>query len=356
MLSSRIQKVQNKIQEAKLDGFLITFLPHIRYVSDFAGSAGICLITNKSNYFISDGRYTQQASEEVKSYKLYTATDGLFSEISNQKLFKNNSHIGIDGNTLILSQLKELKKLFPKVHFIPKANFIDEIASIKDEFEIEQIIKASAITDRVFEKVLEIIKPGIRELDIAAEISYLQRTFGADKDAFEPIVASGTNSALPHARASTKIIRKSEMVTLDFGCVVNGYHSDMTRTIFVGKPKPKAVTIFNIVLEAQQKAIAAAKPGISVIKLDSVARDFIKDAGYGGYFKHSLGHGIGLQIHEQPKISASNKATLRAGNVVTIEPGIYIPNFGGVRIEDDIVIRNGYADIITKATKEQIVL
>ena len=146
------------------------------------------------------------------------------------------------------------------------------------------------------------------------------------------------------------------MLTLDFGCVVNGYHSDMTRTIFVGKPKPKAVKIYNIVLEAQQKAIAAAKPGTPVKELDSVARDFIKHAGYGEYFKHSLGHGIGLQIHEQPKISAFNKTTFRAGNVVTIEPGIYIPNFGGVRIEDDIVIRNGDADIITKSTKELIVL
>jgi Xaa-Pro aminopeptidase len=356
MLPSRLQNVQNKIQESKLDGFLITFLPHIRYVSNFTGSAGVCLLTNRTNYFISDGRYTQQASEEIKSFKLYTATDGLFSEISNLKLLKHNTYIGIDGNTLILSQLKELRKLFPKVHFIPKANFIDDIASVKDEFEIEQIVKAAAITDNVFEKILEIIKPGLRELDIAAEISYLQRTFGADKDAFEPIVASGTNSALPHARASTKIIRKSEMVTLDFGCVVNGYHSDMTRTIFIGKPKPKAVKIYNIVLEAQQRAITAAKPGISVKELDSVARDFINDAGYGEFFKHSLGHGIGLQIHEQPKISAFNKATLQEGNVVTIEPGIYIPNFGGVRIEDDIVIRNGDADIITKSIKERIVL
>lgn len=356
MLTNRLQKIRRKIQESKLDGFLITFLPHVRYVSSFSGTAGICLITNTSNYFISDGRYILQASEEVKSFKLITAADGLFSEISNRKLLKINSRIGVDGNTLILSQLKELRKLLPKVHFIPKASFIDGFASVKDEFEIEQIRKAVSITDHIFENILKIIKPGMRELDIAAEITYLQRTFGADKDAFEPIVASGKNGALPHAKASTKKICNGEMVTLDFGCVVNGYHSDMTRTIFIESPKQKAVKIYQTVLEAQQKTIAAAVPGISVKELDSVARNFIKDAGYGDYFNHSLGHGIGLQIHELPKLSAYNKAILQAGNVITIEPGIYIPDYGGVRIEDDVVIRDGPPEILNKSTKELTVL
>lgn len=356
MLTNRLQNIRRKIQESKLDGFLITFLPHVRYVSNFSGSSGICLITNKSNYFISDGRYIQQASEEVKSFKLITAADGLFSEISNRKLLKTNLRIGVDGNTLILSQLKELRKLFPKVHFIPKANFIDGIASVKDEFEIEQIRKAVSITDYIFENILKKIKPGVRELDIAAEITYLQRTFGADKDAFQPIVASGKNGALPHAKASTKKICNGEMVTLDFGCVFKGYHSDMTRTVFIGSPKQKAVKIYQTVLEAQQKTIAAAVPGISVKDLDSVARNFINDSGYGEYFNHSLGHGIGLQIHEPPKISAYNKALLQAGNVITIEPGIYIPDYGGVRIEDDVVIRDGPPEILNKSTKELTVL
>lgn len=356
MYPDRLQNIRDQIQESKLDGFLITFLPHVRYVSNFSGSAGICLITDKSNYFISDGRYMQQASEEVKFFKLITAIDGLFSEVSNRKLLKSNSRIGVDGNTLILSHLKELRKLFPKVQFIPKANFIDEIASVKDEFEIEQIRKAVSITDFIFENIIKKIKPGMRELDIAAEITYLQRTFGADKDAFQPIVASGKNSAFPHAKASTKKICTGEMVTLDFGCVVNGYHSDMTRTVFIGSPRQKAVKIYKTVLKAQQKTIAAAVPGISVKDLDSVARDFIKDSGYGEYFSHSLGHGIGLQIHEQPKISAYNKAILQAGNVITIEPGIYIPEYGGVRIEDDVVIRDGPPEILNKSTKELTVL
>jgi Xaa-Pro aminopeptidase len=356
MFSSHLKKVKRKINESLLEGFLITSLPHVRYVSSFSGTKGICLITSRQNYLLLDSRYTIQAKKEVSGFNIVTAKDDLFTEISNRKLIQNDIRIGIDGNTMFLSQLKELRKLFPKVHFIPKANFIDEIAAKKDRSEIEQIKKATVISDMVFEKILHTIKPGIRELDIAAEISYLHKTLGADRDGFEPIVASGINSALPHARASSKKIRNNEIVTLDFGCVVTGYHSDLTRTIFIGKPKRKALKIFEIVLEAQLKAIAAAKSGMPVKDLDAISRNHIKKAGYGEYFGHALGHGIGLQIHEQPKISGINKAMLEEGNVITIEPGIYIPDFGGVRIEDDIVIKNNSSEVLTKASKEICIL
>lgn len=350
------KKVCSRLSDFKLDCFLITSLPHVRYISGFSGSAGLCLVFNNSKYFITDKRYTEQAAKEISGWKIIPSKNELFETIAENNLIPNNSRIGIDGNHLTFAQYQNLKKIFPDNRVLPKAGFIEEVAIVKDAYEIEQITKAVEISDQVFLKILNIIKPGIRELDISAEITFLHKKCGAERDAFEPIVASGKNSALPHAKASTKIICKGDIVTLDFGCVVNGYHSDLTRTIIIGEPKRKAIKIYQTVLEAQQKTIAAAVSGISVKELDSVARNFIKDAGYGDYFNHSLGHGIGLQIHEPPKLSAYNKAILQAGNVITIEPGIYIPNFGGVRIEDDVVIRDGSPEVLNKSSKELIVL
>lgn len=352
--------IQNKVccrlSNFKIDCFLITPLRHVRYISGFSGSAGSCLIFNNSKYFITDKRYIEQAAKEISGWKIISSQKDIFETISENNLIPNNYRVGIDGNHLTFTQYQNLKKLFPNNRILPKAGFIEDVAIVKDTYEIEQITKAVEISDEVFSKILNIIKPGIREFDISAEITFLHKKLGAERDAFEPIVASGKNSALPHAKASTKKICKGDIVTLDFGCVVNGYHSDLTRTIFIGEPKQKAVKIYQTVLEAQQKTITAAVSGISVKELDSIARNFIKDAGYGDFFNHSLGHGIGLQIHELPKVAADNKAILRAGNVITIEPGIYIPNFGGVRIEDDVVVRDVLPEVLNKACKELIVL
>lgn len=350
------KKIRNRLSEFKLDCFLITLRPHVRYVSGFSGTAGLCLIFNNSKYFITDKRYTKQAANEISGWKIITSKNDLFETIAENNLIPNNSRIGIDGNNLTFAQYQNLKKLFPNNRVLPKAGFIEDIAIVKDAYEIEQITKAVEISDKVFSKILNIIKPGIRELDISAEITYLHKKFGAERDAFEPIVASGTNSAFPHARSSSKKIRKGEILTIDIGCVVNGYNSDMTRTIFLGAPKSDAIKIYNTVLSAQLNAIEAATEGLTYKELDAVARNIITDAGYGEYFTHSLGHGVGLQIHEQPRLSAKTSGNLKSGTVVTIEPGIYIPNFGGIRIEDIIVIRNGSAKILNKSTKELIVL
>ncbi len=354
------KKIRSRLSEFKLDCFLITSLPHVRYISGFSGSAGLCLIFNNSKYFITDKRYTEQAAKETSGWKIIPSQNDIFEPIAENNLIKNNIRIGIDGNNLTFAQYQNLKKLFPNNRVLPKAGFIEDVAIVKDAYEIEQITKAVEISDKVFSKILNIIKPGIHELDISAEITYLHKKFGAERDAFEPIVASGINSAFPHARSSSKKLRQGDIVTIDIGCVVNGYNSDMTRTIFLGKPKPKAISIYRTVLEAQQKTIVAAVSGISVKELDSIARNFIKDAGYGDYFTHSLGHGVGLQIHEPPRLSAKTPGKLKAGTVVTIEPGIYIPDFGGVRIEDMIVIsqqRNKQLpNILTQSTKEMIIL
>lgn len=355
-LHHRISSLRADFAEMKIDAFLITFQPHLRYITGFSGSNGIALVTRDNAYLLTDGRYATQVKKETSGWKISITAQDLFDKLKEEKLLRPQMRIGFDGNTLVFTSYKRLKKIFPKVVFLPKVDTIERIAIRKDQYEIESIKRAVEITDSVFVEILPQLKPGVSELDIAAEISYRHKIHGAEGDGFAPIVVSGAKGALPHGKPSEKKIKKGEMVTLDFGSVYNGYHSDLTRTVGIGSLSGESKKIYNTVLEAQLKAIESAKAGIAAKELDRIARDYINKKGYGKYFKHSLGHGIGLQIHEQPRLSVLSKAVLKNGNVVTIEPGIYIPESGGVRIEDDIVITDGYPEILNKSPKDLIIL
>ena len=252
--------------------------------------------------------------------------------------------------------MKNLKKLLPLRHFIPATSILENITAVKDEKEIELIRSAAAISDKVFKKLLRLVRPGVRECDIAAEISYWHRKYGAECDAFDPIVASGERGALPHARASEKIIRRGELLVLDFGCCYRGYNSDITRTLAVGNPSGEMKKVYQIVLDAQMKAIDAVHSGVTARSIDAVARKHISRKGYGRYFIHSLGHGLGIHVHDPLRLSRLSNAVLTPGNVVTIEPGIYLPGRGGIRIEDDIVVRTNGCEILTTSSKELIVV
>lgn len=358
-MTSRIKKLRDQFEQLTIDAFLITFLPHLRYLSGFSGTSGIGLITHDAAYLITDGRYTTQARQQIQrgeqKWKIFIVQDSLFDAFDQKRLLRKGWRIGFDGNTLPYSTYQSLGRKFPAVRFVSKGWTIEKIAAVKDASEIKKIKHAVAITDCVFKEVLEILRPGIMELDIAAEISYRQRKHGAEADAFEAIVASGERGALPHGRASSKKIRRGELVTLDFGCVYEGYHSDLTRTVAVGKPMRESKKIYQIVLDAQSRAIEKAASGMLAKDLDAVARSYIKKMGYERYFNHSLGHGIGLQIHEPPRISSMSKARLQTGNVITIEPGIYIPKFGGVRIEDDVLITNGQCEVLNRSPKKLLI-
>ena len=233
---------------------------------------------------------------------------------------------------------------------------LENIASIKDDSELDFLRKAAEITDKVFDKIIQEIKIGVTEKEIASKISYYSKTMGDNEDSFDPIVASGVNGAKPHHTPSDKEIANNEFITMDFGAVYNGYHGDMTRTVFVGKPDEKQKRIYEIVLEAQIRGIKNVKPGITGKKLDSISRKYITDKGYGEYFGHGLGHGIGLVVHAEPRISQKNEKPLKANNVITIEPGIYIPKWGGMRIEDDVIVTKNGHEVITKSPKELIIL
>ena len=355
-MRSRLQKLRSLFDKLDINAFLVSFLPHLRYLSGFSGSSGLGIVTKRSAYLITDGRYIEQVKREVRDWDIFIARDGLFDELKKQLHSRVGWRIGFDGNTLPYAQFKLLKKILPGIKFLPKADLIDALAAVKDDGEIKKIKKAVEISDRVFIELLSVIKPGITELEIAAEITNRHRTLGAEGDSFEAIVASGERSALPHGRATKRKLRYRDWVTLDFGCVSDGYRSDLTRTIAIGNPLSDARKVYGIVLDAQERSIEACRSGMKAKDLDAIARDVIKIGGYAEYFQHSLGHGLGLQIHEAPRIGKQSKATLESGNVVTIEPGIYLPNIGGARIEDVVVVADGHCDVLTRSPKELIIL
>ena len=356
MIRQRLKAVRALMTTHRLQSMLVTELAHVRYLTGFSGSNGLCLITPTKQFFITDRRYKSQAPQEVNSFKIIIAKQSLFPLLAERKLVPVRSRVGFENQHISVADMNSLKKLLPTRHFVPATSILENVSAIKDDNEIELIRFAASISDKVFKKLLTLIRLGIRECDIAAEISYLHRKYGAECDAFDPIVASGERGALPHARASEKIIRSGEMVVLDFGCCYRGYNSDITRTIAIGNPSAEMKKVYKIVLDAQKKAIEAIHSGVAARSIDAIARKHIQQNCYGRYFIHSLGHGLGIHVHDPLRVSAISATVLESGNVVTIEPGIYIPGRGGVRIEDDIVVRESGCDILTTSSKELIIV
>lgn len=354
--SQRIELLRAQFEKKKIDGFLTSYLPHLRYLSGFSGSNGLLFVTRKKILFFSDFRYKEQSVYEVTADEKIITQGSLFSEAAKKNARLKISRIGFEEEYLSYATAKIVKEKFHFSTLVAVRGLVEEQRAVKSEDEIENITRAIAISDRVFTKILGKIKPGISENDISAEISYWHRKYGASGEAFDTIAASGIRGALPHGNASAKKISLGEFVTIDFGCVYNGYHSDMTRTIAVGNPNSEMKKVYAIVLEAQQRACEYVKAGLAAKSLDAIARNVITKRGYGKYFGHSLGHGIGLEIHELPRLSAKSNEILRTGNVITIEPGIYLPQKFGVRIEDSCVVRDHGIEILTTSPKELIIL
>jgi Xaa-Pro aminopeptidase len=352
---SRIDKIKALFDELKIDAFYITHNPNIRYLTGFSGSAAYVIISKDKNYFVTDFRYKEQSKAQVKGYEILVN----FSAIEEtKKVFEAGKfkRVGFESSHLTVHQLDTLKETFPGVEFIPVHERIERITMVKTEDELAKIKKACEITDRTFNKILEIIKPGMKESEVAAEITYWHRKYGAEKDSFDSIVASGWRGALPHGAASDKVIETGEMVTLDFGCVYQGFCSDLTRTISIGTPPDEMKKIYGIVLESQQKAIDGVKEGANTKALDTIARDHIYKSGYEGKFGHGLGHGLGIEVHEIPSVSQRMDMNIPKNVVFTIEPGIYVEGLGGVRIEDDVVVVNGKCEVLNASTKELIII
>jgi len=351
---SRINKLRARFDELGVDAFLSTRLSNIEYLCGYSGSSGLLFVTRDNAYFLTDFRYKEQVKRQVKGAESIIIKTDFYTEFKERSELKFKGKIGIEAPFIVVEMLEKMKEVLPGGEWISTVNIVEEIASIKDEEELNRIKTAIKITDTVFQEILPLIKPGIKESEIAAEIIYRHMKHGASGNSFDSIVASGINSTLPHAGASEKEIEAGDFVTLDFGCIYKSYCSDMTRTVMVGKPTAKHKEIYDLVYKAQQAAIDACRANMSGTALDKVARDIIKDAGYGDYFGHGLGHGLGIEVHAHPRATFVLDHQLLAGQVLTIEPGVYVPGFGGVRIEDDVLITEDGCIDLTGSTREMI--
>ncbi len=356
MIRRRLDDVRRLLVARRLDALVVSHLPHMRYLCGFSGSNGLLIISRTRALFATDGRYAEQVKLEVDGPRVVVGAGPLIDLLAPHLRFRRGTVIGFDPDQTSVATLSRFRSALHRSTFRAVPGVLDPLVSVKDEEEIASIREAIAISERVWDEILPMIIPGVRESEIAARISYLHRLNGADGDGFEPIVASGPRGALPHARASERRIRRGELVTIDFGCRWQGYHSDITRTVAVGRPAPELRRLYRAVLDAQLASLLMVRAGVEARAVDAEARRVLRSHRLQQHFRHSLGHGLGLQIHEQPRLAPISNDILRDGQVVTVEPGVYVPGLGGVRIEDDVVVRPHGRDLLTSIPKELLVL
>lgn len=354
-MNRRLINLYEKMSVEEVDALLITKIPNVKYFSGFQGDSSALLIGKNFRKLITDGRYTEQAIIQAKNFTLVEQNEGLYKKIVDEIKISGCKKIGFEGLIMTVAHHSYLKKELDDVEF--KSVELDTLRQVKDAAEIENIRKACKIADDAFTKILEVIKPGIREIDIAADLEYFMRKLGAETPSFTTIVASGWRGSLPHGTATDKKIRAGELVTMDFGAIYNGYCSDITRTICVGRASDEQKKIYNLVLDAQLYGLEIITAGKGGKEIDAAVRERLDNAGYGRFFVHGLGHGVGLEIHEEPRLSKLSKCEKLLPNmIVTDEPGIYIENFGGVRIEDTVLVTSGKAQALTRSPKTLIEL
>lgn len=345
----RVEQVQRYLVEKQKDAFFIESETNRYYISGFTGTSGAILITKQAAFFITDFRYIEQAHKEVEPHgfqiinqqneSIYACVKRLSTEYDIQTVLVEASYMTL---------LEKEKLEMPNLEIVKSYDAIEMMRLVKTNSEIEKIRRAVDIIEKTFVYICQHIKPGMMEKEVAQmALSHVQKLGGSGMS-FETIVASGVRSALPHGVASDKIIEDGDIVTIDFGAYYDHYVSDMTRTFFVGSiQNPKLKEIYNIVKEAKRRAIEAIKPGVKTAEIDRIARDYITERGYGQYFGHGTGHGIGIDIHEAPRVGGTDQTILKAGMIITVEPGIYITDLGGVRIEDDILVtETGYENLM----------
>ena len=353
-MKKRIEKLRKRFEGAGVDALYVTNPENRFYLSGFTGTAGALLLCRDKSYLITDFRYVGQASRESPDYQVIEAA-GESSEAL-PKLLSENSVLllGLEGDHLTHNQFLALREKLSGVELKNPAGLVEELRARKDKREIALIEEAVRLADEAFTEILPLIRPGVPEREVALQLEYSMRRLGAEGAGFKIIVASGYRSSLPHGVASPRIMAQGDLVTLDFGAVCGGYHSDITRTVVLGKPEKKQREIYQLVLEAQMSAIASLRAGISASEVDRAARGIIERAGYGERFGHSTGHGVGLSIHEQPRLASKDQFLLEDGMVVTVEPGIYLPGWGGVRIEDTVLVVNGGCRVLTRSPKNKL--
>jgi len=354
--SLRLQALRAVLAGFGLDGFLVSRRSSVRYLTGFSGTNGICFISESDAVFVTDFRYKQQSEQQIRGFRTEIATKTLLEGLRDTGLVKPGQTVGFESENITVSVFQKMRALFPGVKWEPLEKVVEDLSIVKAEEEIERLREAARMAERIFEDILPMLRPGTEEREIAAEILARTKRYGAERASFEPIVAGGERSALPHGSATDRRLRPGDLLVLDFGCVVDGYASDITRTVGIGKLDGRKREMYRIVRTAQQKAAAAVRPEIPCQELDAVARDFIRQAGYGEFFGHSLGHGLGLSVHMDPRIGPGVPKRIPPHAAITLEPGIYLPGIGGVRIEDDFVVRENGAEALTHSSAEPLEL
>jgi Xaa-Pro aminopeptidase len=350
----RITKIRERLQTEGADVFLVSSPLNRRYLTGFTGSAGLVWISNTRQAILTDFRYLEQVKAECPGWELIrieTYIESLNNLIEADKV----QTIAFEKDYVTVKQMEDWnEKLPPK--FSGVSGWVEELRMIKSDDEIDNIRSAARIADEAFAQLLPTLRSGLTEREVALELEFLMRKAGASGMSFDPIIASGPRSALPHARPGDRIFSVGDFVVFDFGCVVNGYCSDMTRTVVIGEPEEKHLTIYDLVLEAQMESLKAVGPGKTGAEIDAIARNIISDNGYGEYFGHGLGHSLGLEVHENPRLSKTDQTVLQPGMIVTVEPGVYLPDFGGVRIEDLVLVTEDGHEVLSSTFKELYVV
>lgn len=347
----RLEKLRKKLAGLGVDAFL-TFTPaNRRYLSGFTGTSGYVVVTQDQAVFLTDSRYTEQARAQCPAFTVVDHGNTFWDSLAQQLAKLGARRLGFEKRHLTVGWLEDAQRKVPGVEWIGTEAVVEELRLVKDDGEIARIRRAQELADELFAQLVAELRPGMTELQVAHKLLMGALAAGASGMSFETIVASGWRSALPHGTASDKVIEAGDLVTIDFGCVLDGYVSDMTRTVVMGTATERQREIYQLVLKAQEAGIEAIRAGRSGREVDAIARAVIQEAGFGDNFGHGLGHGVGLEIHEEPRLSPLGRHVLEPGMVVTVEPGVYIPGWGGVRIEDLIVVGDDGPINLTRTPK-----
>ena len=352
---SRLSRLRFLFAAAGVDAILVTHLPNINYLCGFTGSAGILLVESERATLFTDSRYTFQCRDEVHAAGVHIAKNGLVRAVGDALRQKRGAaRVSYSAAHVTVAQKQALGAAAGKrVRWVAGSNDVERLRAVKDAEELATMREAAGLIDRVWQgAVATNLRPGVPELFVAAGLDFAMKAGGASGPSFETIVASGRRSAWTHARATSKLLKKNELVVMDQGAILRGYCSDMTRTVFLGRPSDRVRRMYHAVLDAQQAAKSVIKAGVTAGEVDAAARQVLKREKLAQYFTHSTGHGLGMEVHEMPRLAAGESVVLEAGMVVTVEPGVYIEGLGGIRIEDDVVVTTNGAEELTSATRE----
>jgi len=351
----RLSQAKRIYLTEEIEALLLFDLLNIRYLTGFTGSDGALLVLTDKTFLLVDGRYTTQARQEAKVAEVVEYREKM-EGIAETVLSLGIKKLGFEAEALSVADYEKLKERLPSVYLRTLAEELRKLRSVKDNEEIEFLRQAATFASKEFYKLLPFIKPGLRERDIALELEYRLRLSGAEGISFPTIVASGENSSLPHAKPGDRILREGDVVVIDFGISYAGYHSDETCTLFLAEADARKSLVYGIVKEAHDRAISAVCAGVACSEIDRLARDYIRKKGWAAYFPHGTGHGIGLDVHESPRIAPPSRDILEEGMVITVEPGIYLPGEWGVRIEDMVLVQKEGCEVLTGINKELTIL